>query len=169
MRQRGFPAQSTVCQGIEIGPPDPLLILAQGVEPVPGVEAGVVAVVEADADRVRADRLDARDADMPLAGADRLPLRVVAPHLRRRALDAEQFGGQSKAPTVIEIDLEELFRALHPDLGRPVPITERLVHGRASSPSPTVRASSTNMIGIPSRIGYANPACSLTSSCRSGS
>src|SRR5512144_473712 len=130
MRRNGIPAQSPSLQGIEIGPPEPLLILAQAVEPVPGVEARIVTVIETNADRVAADGLDARDADMPLAGDDRFPLRVVALHLRRRALDPEQLGRQPEAAAVLEIDLDEFFRALHPDLGGPVPVTVTLVHGR---------------------------------------
>jgi len=57
---------------------------------------------------------------------------------------------------------------LEADLDRPV---RRAVaaHRLRSAPASRGRASSTSMIGMPSRIGKASPACLLTSSCASES
>src|SRR5512134_2434890 len=155
--------------GVEIGLPELLPVLAHPVEAIPGVEPGVMAVIEADANGVTADRLDSLDTDVLLAGDDGLLRRAVALNLRRRALDAQQLGGQPEGPAVVEVDLQQSLLALDPDFGGVVAVAESLAHGSFSLSASQGRASSTNMIGIPSRIGYANPAFSLISSWPSGS
>ena len=70
LRPSRLAAQPPFFECIEVGLPEVLLLLADAVEPIPGVEAGVVAIVEADADGVGSDGLDPLDADILLAGDD---------------------------------------------------------------------------------------------------
>ena len=117
-------------------------------------------VVELDADGVIAHRLDTDNADMAAAGDNFLAGRVVALDLGRGALDAQELGRESEAPAIIEVDLEGLVRLLQANLRRPVLDLERTAHGPAPPPRDgggrslsRGRASSTSMIGMPSRIG----------------
>src|SRR5258708_25071257 len=113
-------AEAALLQLVEIGAPALLLFDAELVEIGPGKDAGIVEIVEFDADRVIADRLDGKDADMGTA-VDKLFLRrIVALHLGRRALDAEIFGGEVKSLALVEIDLQRLLGGLQPEFDRPV-------------------------------------------------
>src|SRR5689334_21080936 len=94
-------------------------MLAEAVEIAPGVDAGVVHVVELDPDRVIADRLDRHDADMAAAGDQLLLARPVALHFSRRTLDPQQLGRKAELGAVVEIDLQRLLGLLQPDLDRP--------------------------------------------------
>ena len=88
---------------------------------------------------------------------------AVALDLRRRALDPQQLGRQAEAAAVVEVDLQHLLVALQPDLDRMMAVAERPVMaartriartaGRRAGSSSSGRASSTSMIGMPSRIG----------------
>ena len=91
-----LPAQPPLLERIEIGSPDVLLLGADAVEPIPCVEAGVVAVIEADANGVGSDGLDALDTDILLAGDDGFLRRAVTLNFRRRALDAQQLRWQTE-------------------------------------------------------------------------
>ena len=104
-----------------------------------------------------ADRLEFHDADMGAAGDNRLLSRPVPLHLGRRALDPQIFGRQAEARDVVEFDVEALFGAVEAQLDRPWVCFAR-AHGcgnrfGAVSSSRRGRASSTSMIGMPSRIG----------------
>src|SRR6476469_4253354 len=59
----------------------PLLVLAELAQIGPGIEAGVVAVIEHDAGGVIADRLDAQDAHRLLAGHGDALFGAMALHL----------------------------------------------------------------------------------------
>src|SRR5471032_2201080 len=166
----GLAADAVLFQLVEIGVPTLRLLDAELIEIGPGKDAGIVEIVELDAQRVVADRLDSQDADMGAAVDELLLRRVVALHLGRRALDAEIFGSQAEALAVVEIDLQRPLFRLEPDLDRPMHGVEAAAGaGRrgaahdgapglwalaaARSSSLSGRASSTSMIGIPSRIG----------------
>ena len=140
----------------EIVAPALVVLAAELVEIVPGIDAGVVQIVEDDAHGVIADRLDGDDADMGAPGDQRLLAGAVALHLGRRAFDAQIFRRQAKPRAVVERDLEQLLRLLQAQLDRPARFASltaaagalrRLLGSRAA------RASSTSMIGMPSRIG----------------
>ena len=72
----------------------------------PAVDAGIVPVVENDADGVVADRLDVDDVHVPAAADDLLLARPMSLHLGRRALDAQVLGRQRKGAAIGELDLE---------------------------------------------------------------
>src|SRR3546814_15985187 len=72
--------QPLAFQRLQIGVPARVLLAAQLVKIAPAIDAGVVQVVELDADRVVADRLDAHDADMAAAGHGLLLVRRMALH-----------------------------------------------------------------------------------------
>src|SRR5258708_38254445 len=145
--------------------PDPLLVRAQMVEVLPAIYAGVVQIVELDAQRIVADRLELEDADMTAAEDQGLAARSMALHLRRRTLDPEQLGREPVALAVVEVDLEHLLFPLQADFDGPMLGPERLGHRglrHEEAPQPRAgftgsssseRASSTSMIGMPSRIG----------------
>ena len=88
--------------------------------------------------------------DLPLPGA-------VSDDLSRGAVDAQELGGIAKAAIVIEIDFQQLLGALETYLDGPVGRVEAHpgVPGRSgdTGSSSSERASSTSMIGMPSRMG----------------
>src|SRR5690242_2286475 len=86
------PAQAFRRERVEIGLPDPALVTAEPIQRRPGIDPGLMPIVEPDADRVVADRLDLGQADTAFAGYRHLLARVVALHLGRRAFDAQQLG-----------------------------------------------------------------------------
>ena len=73
-------------QPVEIALPQLVLPLAEVVEVVPRIDAGVVAVGERRTDRVVADGFDLRDRDVALADLQHLLARAVAAHFRRRRI-----------------------------------------------------------------------------------
>src|SRR5262249_56065884 len=85
----------------------------------------MVQVVEDDAYRVVADRLQLDDPDLGAAGDELLLVRAVTLHLGRWALHPQQLGRQPERRAVVEIDLQDLLRLAQTDLGRPVPGPER--------------------------------------------
>src|SRR5262249_34780598 len=142
-------------QRLQIRTEDLVRMLTEAVEVAPSVDAGVVQVVELDADGVVADRLDAHDADMAAAGDDGLLSGAVALDFRRGAFDPAQAGGILELRAVVEIDLQQLLVLLQSDLDRPGRRARGVgprTHRRISS-SVSGRASSASMIGVPSRIG----------------
>src|SRR5512147_1086189 len=92
-----IPALAEPLQRVEIGLPAGILVPAELVEIFPAVDAGVVQVVEHETHGVIANRLDLHDADMAAAGDHGLLAGAVTLHLGRRALDAQQLGGQAEA------------------------------------------------------------------------
>src|SRR5262245_12270606 len=80
------------------------------------IEPGRMTVVENDADRVVADRLEAGDRDVLLAGDGDLLAGSVALHLGTRARDPEKFGREAVAGAVVEGDLEGAAARLEADL-----------------------------------------------------
>jgi hypothetical protein len=113
------------------------------VQVFPGVDAGVVQIVEGEADGVIADRFDADDADVAAAGDGLFLIGAVALDFGARAFDAEVFGGEHEVAAVVEGDLELFLGAVEVDVcGRG--------HGVQDSRG---RASSGSMMGMPSRIG----------------
>src|SRR5690606_31655658 len=97
--------------------PQRLLVLAQPVQVVPSVDAGVVAVAELRLDCVVADRLDRVDADVGLSGLQRLLAGAVAAHLGRRRMNAQELERQPEQLAVGDLDLEDA-RALMDDDAR---------------------------------------------------
>src|SRR5579883_2117131 len=149
--------ESRLFQGREIIAPAAFLLQAELTQIAPGIDAGVVEIVELDADSVIADRLDLENADLGAAMDELFLARPVPLHFGGRALDAEILGREAKPRAVIEGDLEHLFRPPQADLGRPA--FRGRIHdvggafNLAFSPSSSGRASSTSMIGMPSRMG----------------
>src|SRR5262245_56370907 len=88
----------------------------------------------------------------------------------RRAFHAEEFCRKAKRHAIVEVDLENSFGLSQTNLRWPMARAELLrLLGHAQprrdfSASSSGRASSGSMIGIPSRIGNARPACRLISS-----
>src|SRR3546814_17984424 len=79
-------------EGVEIGLPQRVPLAPEAVEVLPGVDAGIMQVIELQAHGVVADRLDLHDADMAAPGDDLLLARPVALHLGRGALPAQELG-----------------------------------------------------------------------------
>src|SRR5471030_850704 len=89
----GIPAQAFEQQRGLIGGPALGLRIAQFAQVRPAVDAAIVLVVEDDADRVVADRLDGDDLHVPAVRYELLGRgAAVALHLGRRAFDAQVFG-----------------------------------------------------------------------------
>src|SRR5262249_36769997 len=126
----------------KVGLPARGLLAAELVQIFPGIDAGVVQIVEDEAYGVVADRLDAKNAHMPATSDDLALAGSVALHLRAGALYAKILGGELESRAVVEIYFQALFRALQADF-----------RGRRHQVSSSLRASSGSMIGIPSRIG----------------
>ena len=136
---------------------------AEAVEIGPGINPRIVQVVEGDADGVMADGFDLHDADMAAAGNDLFAL-AVALDLGRGALHPQQFRRQGKIGAVIEAHMQCLGLPLEPYLARPTLGAAGFCSWITHSVSSSWRASSSSMIGMPSRIGYANPAALLINS-----
>src|ERR1700730_1980709 len=117
---RGLSAQPIRRQAVEIVAPAPLALDTELIKIAPGVDPGVVKIVEGDANRVVADRLDPDDPDMGAPGYQRLLPRTVPLHFSRRALDPQILGRKTKLAAVVKGDIEELFRLLQAELYRPV-------------------------------------------------
>src|SRR5439155_7051242 len=112
-------AQAASGEGGEVGGPALIVFDAELVEVIPGIDPGVVQVVELDPDRVIADRLDFEDADMGAFGDDDLLVRPMALDFGRRALDPQIFGREAELAAVVVFDIEALFGALQAEQGRP--------------------------------------------------
>ena len=78
------------------------LVGAQVVEGIPGVDTGIVAVIEVEADGIVADRIDSFDADILYAYLKYLLTRAMTLNLGRRGEGTEIFTGQVEAGTVFE-------------------------------------------------------------------
>src|SRR5579864_5715797 len=85
----------------------------------PGVEAGVVSVVEHDLDRVIADRFEADNGDVFLAGDDPPLARRMALDLGARAHDAQLLSGEPDRLAVVEGDLQRPALVPGRDVGGP--------------------------------------------------
>ena len=97
-----IPAQAPGAQGGEVGVPLAGLVAAERVQHVPGVDAGVVPVVEQQAHRIVAHRLDADDGHVALARHGAPLIRAVALHLGARAFHPQVFRGQAEMGAVVE-------------------------------------------------------------------
>src|ERR1700722_17042553 len=64
-RRSGIAAEPFGVQRRQIIPPAPLLLTAELVQILPGIDPGIVQIVEQNANGVMADGLDRHDADMP--------------------------------------------------------------------------------------------------------
>src|SRR5438045_724960 len=87
-----FPSKSVRGQGVEMLAPTLFVLVAELVKVIPGINAGIVQIVEGDADSVIADRFEPDDADLSAAVYQRLLPRTMALHLGGRAFDAQIFG-----------------------------------------------------------------------------
>src|SRR5262249_45260046 len=104
---------------VEIGLPNLALGLAQLVEIGPGVDAGVVPVIEEDADRVVAHRLDGVDGNMAFAG-DRDPgIAAMALDLGGGAFDPEEFRREAEPRPVLERHLQDFLGPDETDFAGP--------------------------------------------------
>src|SRR5258708_37788620 len=110
-------AAETVCgEGVEIAAPALLVFEAELVEIGPGIDPGVVEIVEGDAHRVVADRLQRDDPDMGAAGDQCLLPGSMTLDFGRRAFDAQILGRETELATVVVGDLEQLLRLFEAQL-----------------------------------------------------
>ena len=91
-----------VLQLPEIGLPVFRLIPAQRIQRIPGIDAGLVAVVKHRLDGVIADRLDALDVDVLLADLQHALAGPMPLHLRRRRMNPQVFATHLKRFAVIK-------------------------------------------------------------------
>src|SRR3989344_3815 len=84
--------------------PQAVLVLAQLMQPLPGIDPGTVAIVEKQADGVIADRLDMADVHVLLADLEYLLPRPMAADLGRRRIHPQVFAGKPEMAAVIERD-----------------------------------------------------------------
>src|SRR3954447_9140216 len=87
-----FAAQTVRGESGEILAPTVLMLGAELVKIIPGIDPGVVQIVEFNPDGVIADRFQLHDPDMGTAVDQCLLSRTVPPHLRGWALDAQILG-----------------------------------------------------------------------------
>jgi hypothetical protein len=92
------------------------VVAAELMEIGPAIEPGRMTVVEDDADGVIADRLEAGDRHILLAGDGDLLAGAVAFHLGAWALDPEILGREAVAGAVVEGNLEAPAARLEADL-----------------------------------------------------
>src|SRR5262245_6742023 len=83
-------------QTLQVALPLPLVLGTELVEHGPGVEPGVVAVVEHEPHRVAADGLDLRYAHVLLVRHENALARRVAFDLGRRGMHAQVFRGETR-------------------------------------------------------------------------
>src|SRR5262249_28878248 len=94
---------------LEVGIPQFLSPLAQLVEVRPGINTGIVKVVEYDAHRVVADRLQVDDSDLSPTRDQLLLAGTMALDFGRRALHAEEFRRKAKRHAIVEVNLENFL------------------------------------------------------------
>jgi len=83
------------------------MVPSELVQQGPGIKAGVVAIVEQQAQRVISDRLDAADADVLFAGLQYSLAAAVACHLGGWGEYPQVFKGQLEMGSVIEAYFEQ--------------------------------------------------------------
>src|SRR4029079_3417100 len=105
-------------------------LLAELAQVCPGVEPGIVTVVEGQADGVVADRVDGRDRNIDLAGTGDALVAAVALNLGRRTEDAQKLGRQLEIGAIVESDDKAPPVLLQPDLRLPGLLV--FAHGRVS-------------------------------------
>ena len=91
---------------VEVAAPDVVLAGAELRQVAPGEDAGVVAVVEADAQGVAADGFGAEDADLALFSWGRRAVAAMALGFRAGAFNAQEFVGDSGFVAIVEADEE---------------------------------------------------------------
>ena len=91
--------------------PEDVLVLAQLVEIVPGIDAGTVAIAEDRADGVIAHLLDLGDQDFTLAILQHGLVGRMALHLGRGRVDAQELEAEAEGGAVTEVHTQ-LARAL---------------------------------------------------------
>jgi hypothetical protein len=69
------------CEALKIGVPEFVVMFAQVIKHVPGIETAIMAIAEYRAYGVVADRFNALNADVPLADLKRLLARPVTTRL----------------------------------------------------------------------------------------
>jgi hypothetical protein len=88
-------------------------------EIIPGINPGVVEIVEGDTDSVITDRFEPDDPDMGAAMHQCLLSWTMPLHLGRGALDPKILGPETKPASVVERDFEYLFSPLQAEFDRP--------------------------------------------------
>ena len=142
-------AQPLLRQLGEIGVPALVLLVAQRVQIIPGEDAGIVEIVEGDADRIVADRLDLQDRDVALARHGHALLGRMALHFGRWRDHAQHFGRQLERLMAGEGHRQQLAVLRDPEFLR-----RRHGHSFAASscPFPTpLRVAGKGRFGLPTR------------------
>src|SRR5690348_11908658 len=111
--------EATRGERCEVGGPALLLLDPKLIEIIPGIDPGIVQVVELDADGVIADRFKIDDADLRALRNDDFLARPVALDFGRGAFDTQIFGRQAEVLPIVEFDVDPFFRALQPQFDRP--------------------------------------------------
>src|SRR3546814_19742300 len=96
------------------------LLAPEAVEVLPGVDAGIMQVIELQAHGVVADRLDLHDADLAAPGDGLLLVRPVALHPGRGAIHAQELGRIGAGLAGLEADPQALRGGDRLSLRRPV-------------------------------------------------
>ena len=114
-----FISQCAQAQGVAIDAELLFFVPAEIVEQIPAVEAGVVAVVEADADGVAADSIGADNVDVGFAGDGRRDVAAMAFVFGTRTFDAQEFEWDFEGLAVIEGDHQRSRFAVEHEVGGP--------------------------------------------------
>src|SRR5690606_2486925 len=101
-------AEAAGFQALQVIGPERVLVMTAVIEPFPGVDAGIVQVVEAQPHGIGADRLDADDADMAPAGHQGLLSRAMALDLGRGTFNAQEFRREAELLAIGEADFKPL-------------------------------------------------------------
>ena len=101
---------------VEVFLPVLVVVLAQVVEGLPGVDAGVVVVVEVELDGVVADLFDFFDVDVLLADLQGFLSGAMALHFGGGGVDAQVFGGQVESAAVVEGDFQYVGNLVEVDI-----------------------------------------------------
>jgi len=158
----GFATESVGGEAVEVFAPALFVLDAELIEVGPGIDPGVMQIVEGNAHGVVAHRLQPDDPDMRASGNHGLLARTVSLDFGRWALDTQIFGRETKPGAIVEGNFEQLIRFFEAQLERPArrpacvhsnPLQGEGGRLAGSSSSRSRRASSTSMIGMPSRIG----------------
>src|SRR5579871_791490 len=143
-----IPLKTLGGEAFQIGLPF-LPVLAPEFEEIgPAIEAGIVPIVEDNAHRIMADRIERCDLHVALAGNERALQGTVALHFRTRRFDAQILRLERIFLAIIEADFQHVLGRIKSQLRRP-----RCRPTHACSLSESWRASSGSITGIPSRIG----------------
>src|SRR5690606_31246834 len=95
-------------EALQIVLPHHILMLAELAQVFPGVDAGVVAIVEEQLDAVMADGFELGQFDEALTHLQHFLARAVTTHFGRRRMDTQKLGRQRETLAVLVIEFEHV-------------------------------------------------------------